>query len=78
MGTRITKWLAIAALLTLVILLQSLLFNPLFPMLFSRGTFLTLYLECLATFLLSLGMATPARRLSMASITNRTPGSESL
>lgn len=54
------------------------LFNPPVPMVFSRGAFLTLYVGCLATFLLSIGMATPAPKLSMASITDRTPGSESL
>ncbi|HEX9119496.1 MAG TPA: hypothetical protein VF840_03055 [Terriglobales bacterium] len=49
------------------------LFNPLVPMAFARSAFLTLYVGCLATFLLSLGMAMPAPRLSMC-----TPGSESL
>lgn len=117
MTTRIMKWFAIAALLTLIALWRSsdnwtflaaflvctaavaamvqavrvrkygwilaflaiaLLFNPLVPMVFSPGTFLTLYLGCLATFLLSLRMAPPAPRLSIASITDRTPGSESL
>lgn len=51
---------------------------PLVPMTFSRGAYLTLYVGCLATFLLSLRMATPSPKLSMASITDRTPGSESL
>lgn len=117
MATRFTKWLAIAALLILVVLWRSsdsrtlvagflvctgavvamveasrirkygwiltflviaVLFNPLVPMGFSRGTFLALCLGCLATFLLSLRMVPPAPRLSMASITDRTPGSESL
>jgi hypothetical protein len=117
MATKLSKWLAIAGLLSLIVLWRSsdsrtliaaflvcaaaivaivqaarvhkygwilvflaitVLFNPLVPMVFSRGTFLTLYLGCLATFLLSLGMAPPAARLSMASITDRTPGSESL
>ncbi len=117
MTTRIMKWFAIAALLTLVVLWRSsdnrtfiaaflvctaavvamvqaarvrkygwimaflaitLLFNPVIPLVLSPGTFLTLYLGCLATFLLSLRMAAPARRLSIASITDRTPGSESL
>jgi hypothetical protein len=117
MATKMSKWLAIAALLTLIVLWRSsdsrtliagflvcaaavvamvqatrvrkpgwilvflaitVLFNPLVPMVFSRGVFLTLYLGCLATFLLSLRMTLPAARLSMASITDRTPGSESL
>jgi hypothetical protein len=116
-ATRMMKWFAIAALLTLAVLWRSsdsrtliagfvvctgaivamlqasrvrkygwvlaflaiaVLFNPLVPMVFSRGASLTLYVGCLATFLLSLGMAMPAPRLSMASITDRTPGSESL
>lgn len=54
------------------------LFNPLVPIAFSRRAFLTLYFMCLATFLLSLRTALPTPRLSMASITDRTPGSESL
>jgi signal transduction histidine kinase len=117
MATKMSKWLAIAALLTLIVLWRSsdsrtliagflvcaaavvammqatrvrksgwilvflaitVLFNPLVPMVFSRGVFLTLYLGCLASFLLSLRMAQPAVKLSMASITDRTPGSESL
>jgi uncharacterized protein DUF6804 len=117
MATKMSKWLAIAALLTLIVLWRSsdsrtliagflvcaaavvamvqatrvrkfgwilvflgitVLFNPLVPMFFSRGVFLALYLGCLATFLLSLRMTLPAARLSMASITDRTPGSESL
>jgi hypothetical protein len=117
MATKMMKWLAVAALLALIVLWRSsdsrtlvagflvctgaivamvqatrvykygwilaflaitVLFNPLVPMMFSRGAFLTLYFGCLATFLLSLRMAPPAARLSMASITDRTPGSESL
>ena len=72
-ATRVRKYGWILAFLAIAVL-----FNPLVPMVFSRGCFLTLYVGCLATFLLSLGMATPAPRLSMASITDRTPGSESL
>ena len=72
-ATRVRKYGWILAFLAIAVL-----FNPLVPMAFSRGAFLTLYVGCLATFLLSLGMATPAPRLSMASITDRTPGSESL
>lgn len=62
----------------LTFLAITVLFNPLVPIRFSRSTFVTLYLGCLATFLLSLRMVPPAARLSMASITDRTPGSESL
>jgi len=54
------------------------LFNPLLPLLFSRAAFMMVYVACLAMFLLSLRMAVPPPRLSMASITDRTPGSESL
>lgn len=72
-GTRIRKHGWILAFLAI-----AMLFNPLLPMTFSRGAYLTLYVGCLATFLLSLRMATPAPELSMVSITNRTPGSESL
>jgi hypothetical protein len=117
MATKMSKWLAIAGLLSLIVLWRSsdsrtllaaflvcaaavvtmvqasrvrkygwvlaflaitVLFNPLVPMVFSRTVFLLLYLGCLATFLLSLRMVLPAARLSMASITDRTPGSESL
>ena len=48
------------------------------PIVFSRGAFLTLYVGCVATFLLSMGIATPAPGLSMASIPDRAPGSEAL
>ena len=72
-ATRVRKYGWILAFLAIAVL-----FNPLVPMVFSRGGFLTLYVGCLATFLLSMGMAAPAPRLSMASITDRTPGSESL
>lgn len=117
MVTKITKWFAIAALLTLLVLWRSsdswtliagfvvctaaivatvqavrvrkygwisaflgitLLFNPLFPLAFSRSAFASLYLGCLGLFLISLWMAPTPPRLSMASITDRTPGSESL
>lgn len=61
-----------------IFLAITVLFNPLVPMFFSRRSFLILYLMCLATFLLSLRMALPGAKLSMASITDRTPGSESL
>lgn len=56
----------------------ALLFNPLVVIALSRPAYLASYLACLAAFLLSMRMAPPAPRLSMASITDRTPGSESL
>jgi hypothetical protein len=111
------KWVAIAALLTLLLLWRSsdsrtliagfvvcaaaivatvqavrvrkygwmfafvaitVLFNPLVPLPFTRSLFASFYITSLVLFLLSLRMAAPAPRLSMASITDRTPGSESL
>ena len=56
----------------------TLLFNPLVVVTLSRPVYLATDILCLAAFLLSLRMAPPAPRLSMASITDRTPGSESL
>jgi hypothetical protein len=56
------------------------LFNPAVPLVFARRTFLWLDVVCLITFMLSLvalkGRVQP--RLSIPSITGRTPGSESL
>jgi signal transduction histidine kinase len=117
MATKIMKWSAIAALLTLLILWRSsdsrtliagfvvcaaaivaavqavrvrkygwifafvaitVLFNPLVPLAFPRSMFASFYLGCLGIFLLSFRMTAPPPRLSMASITDRTPGSESL
>ena len=54
------------------------LFNPLVPLVFARRTFLWLDLICLMTFMLSLVALKGHPRLSMPSITDRTPGSESL
>ena len=54
------------------------LFNPVWPVAFSRKTFLWLDSVCLMTFLVSLAILQRQPTLSMPSITNRTPGSESL
>ncbi len=70
---RVRKYAYILVFLAIVVV-----FNPLLPMVFPRTAFLMVYVACLATFLLSLRMALPRPRLSMASITDRTPGSESL
>lgn len=54
------------------------LFNPVVPVALSRRGFLLLDLVCLVTFLVSLGALQRQPRLSIPSITDRTPGSESL
>lgn len=54
------------------------LFNPAVPVAISRTTFLWLDAFCIVTFLVSLAVLKRHPRLSMPSITNRTPGSESL
>lgn len=54
------------------------LFNPVVPVALSRKTFLWLDSVCLMTFLVSLAVLKRQPTLSMPSITNRTPGSESL
>ena len=54
-----------------------LLFNPIAPVSVSRISFLLLDLACLGMFVASLSLLTKPR-LSIASITDRTPGSESL
>lgn len=56
----------------------TLLFNPLVVVTLSRPEYLATDILCLGAFLMSLRMVPPAPRLSMASITDRTPGSESL
>jgi hypothetical protein len=56
----------------------TLLFNPLVVVTLSKPVYLASYLLCLTAFLLSLRMTAPAPRPSIASITDRTPGSESL
>jgi hypothetical protein len=54
------------------------LFNPIVPIVLARKTFLWLDLVCLMTFTFSLAGMAAKPRLSIPSITNRTPGSESL
>ncbi len=54
------------------------LFNPVVPIALSRGVFLWLDWVCIAAFLLSLAAVKRQPVLSMQSIANRTPGSESL
>ncbi len=54
------------------------LFNPVVPVALARRTFLWLDLVCLMTFLISLAVLRPQPTLSIPSITDRTPGSESL
>jgi hypothetical protein len=56
----------------------ALLFNPLVIVTLSKPVYCASYLLCLVAFLLSFRMTAPPPRLSMASITDRTPGSESL
>jgi hypothetical protein len=54
------------------------LFNPVVPVVLSRNVFLALDLACVLAFLLSLAALRRQPMLSIPSITNRTPGSESL
>jgi hypothetical protein len=54
------------------------LFNPVMPVVLSRNVFLGLDLACILAFLLSLAAMKRQPILSIPSITNRTPGSESL
>ena len=54
------------------------LFNPVVPVVLSRNVFLALDLACILAFLLSLAALRRQPILSIPSITNRTPGSESL
>lgn len=61
-----------------VFLAMCLLFNPFVPVSASPSSFLVLYSVCLAMFLISLSALNTSPRLSIASITDRTPGSESL
>lgn len=56
----------------------AILFNPVVPLAFSRRTFLWLDLASILMFLTSLAVLHARPLLSMPSITNRTPGSESL
>jgi len=54
------------------------LFNPIVPVTLSRKMFLWLDSVCVVTFLVSLALWKRRPMLSIPSITNRTPGSESL
>ena len=54
------------------------LFNPIAPVALSRNVFLVLDMACLLAFLISLETLKSLPVLSIPSITNRTPGSESL
>ena len=56
----------------------SVLFNPALPIMLPRSTFVMLDLICLLLFALSLAALKTSPRLSIASIIDRTPGSESL
>jgi len=54
------------------------LFNPVFPVTMSRNVHLTANLACAGLFATSLLLLRTLPRMSMLSITDRTPGSESL
>ena len=54
------------------------LFNPIWPVALSREVFFVLDVACLLAFLISLETLKSQPVLSIPSITNRTPGSESL
>ncbi|HET9177145.1 MAG TPA: DUF6804 family protein [Terriglobia bacterium] len=54
------------------------LFNPIAPVALSRNVFLVLDLACLLAFMISLEALKSRPILSIPSITNRTPGSQSL
>lgn len=56
----------------------AILFNPVVPLALSRRTFLWIDLASILMFLTSLAVLHARPLLSMPSITNRTPGSESL
>jgi len=58
--------------------LIAVLFNPVVPVVFSRNIFFVLDLTCLLAFLISIEALKNQRVLSVPSVTNRTPGSESL
>lgn len=56
----------------------SLLFNPIAPVALSRNVFFVLDMTCLLAFLISLETLKSQPVISIPSITNRTPGSQSL
>ena len=72
-AVRDSKYLWVPAFFAIAVL-----FNPVVPLVLSRKTFLWLDWVCLMTFLVSLIGLKRQPTLSMASITNRTPGSQSL
>ena len=53
------------------------LFNPVFPVIMSRNMYLTASIVCAALFASSLLLLKTMPRMSVLSITGRTPGSES-
>ncbi|SRR5579872_454066 len=59
-------------------LLVACLFNPVFPLSFSSSIFNAVTTLAILLFFFSLELLRPKPRLSMASITHRMPGSESL
>jgi hypothetical protein len=57
----------------------ALLFNPMVPVIgLAGGLSMSLVVASIAAFVVSLGALRPQRRLSIPSITDRNPGSESL
>ncbi|HXF15192.1 MAG TPA: DUF6804 family protein [Terriglobales bacterium] len=54
------------------------LFNPVFPVAMSRNVYLITDIICAALFASSLALVKTMPRMSILSITDRTPGSESL
>lgn len=64
--------------LAIVFLIVALGFNPVFPVSMSEPVFLGASIVAFGMFLLSIVTFRARPRLSMASITDRTPGSESL
>jgi len=72
-AARVGKYMWATGFLTIAVL-----FNPVVPMVLSRKTLLWLDWVCLMTFMISLLALKRQPILSMPSITNRVPGSESL
>ena len=54
------------------------LFNPILPVVISRNVFLVLDVACVLAFITSIAVLKNQPILSIPSITNRTPGSQSL
>jgi hypothetical protein len=59
-------------------LVVAFMFNPVFPIPFSNYIFWTASIFAVSVFFLSLELLKPEPKLSIASITDRMPGSESL